>query len=207
MRPTRFLAALVSAALAATVLTASGAHARARAVPPEEHICPAPDGTNLNEFLGITERLVGPPACREMFAGERWFRAFPSWGTAPNAASAVYPAGYTPARPAPMDDFVSKFLGVRVVTDIGTARERSYTFGPQTLRRIAFDPNLGLPFAFFAAGPLHPLSVGAHTTTVFMRLSAEHCDGVAPVREENCLPAGEFRFTGDTPLQVFPRNA
>lgn len=102
---------------------------------------------------------------------------------------------------------MSKFLGVRVVTDIGTARARSFTFGPQTLRRIAVDPNFGLPFAYFAAGPLRPLSVGAHTTTVFMRLSAEHCDGLAPVREENCLPAGEFRFTADTPLVVFPPSA
>jgi hypothetical protein len=106
-----------------------------------------------------------------------------------------------------MDDFVSTFLGVRVVTGIGTARERSFTFGPQTLRRIAVDPNFGLPFAHFAAGPLRPLSVGTHTTTVFMRLSAEHCDGLTPVREKNCLPAGEFPFTADSPLAVFPPSA
>lgn len=207
MRPTRIRAALVSVLLA-TVLAAAGggtAQATTRAVPPPDHNCLAPDGTNLNVFLGISERIIGPPACREAFAGEQLVRSFPSWGTRSSSEGAEYPDGYTPSEPNPMDDFVSKFQGVRIVNDIGTAQERSFTFGPEVLRRIAVQD--GMPFAFFASPPMRPLSVGAHTSTVFMRLSAEHCDGLAANREENCLPGGEFQYTGNTPVRIFPRSA
>ncbi|MCX5389733.1 hypothetical protein [Streptomyces sp. NBC_00094] len=211
MRPTRMRTAAL-AAVAVAVLTGTGAaqaQTQARpvtqvAVPPADHNCISPDGTNLNTFLGISERIMGPPACREAFVGEQWYRGFPSWGTATGGDDARYPRGYTPARFDPMDDFVSKFQGVRVVSDIGTAREQSRTFGPETLRRIApFD---GLPFATFAAGPLPTLPAGRHTSTVFMRLSAEHCDGLSRRREVSCLPGGEFAYTGPTPLTLFLKN-
>ncbi|MGW4755527.1 hypothetical protein [Streptomyces chartreusis] len=206
MQPIRIRAAMIGAALITVLAATSGgtAQAQTRAVPPADHNCLSPDGTNLNTFLGISERIIGPPACREAFAGEQWVRTFSSWGTAPSSVGAVYPAGYTPARPNPMDDFTSKFLGVRVVNDIGTPRERSFTFGPETIRRISVVD--GFPFAFFGTRPLRPLSVGPHTSTVFMRLSAAHCDGVGTAPDENCLPAGEFQYTGDTPIRFFPRN-
>ncbi|MFJ8011833.1 hypothetical protein [Streptomyces sp. NPDC096339] len=216
MKPNRMRAVVVSVVLA-TLSAAAGAGTAAQArekeparaaaraaVPPADHNCLSPDGTNLNAFLGVSERIIGPPDCREAFVGEQWVRTFPSWGTAVNGARARYPRGYTPARFNPMDDFVSKFLGIRVVNDIGTAQERSHTFGPETIRRIApFDRDL---FAFFGSAPLSSLSAGAHTTTVFMRLSAEHCDGLGRRPLENCLPAGEFAYTGDTPVTFFPRS-
>ncbi|MFJ5546429.1 hypothetical protein [Streptomyces sp. NPDC093225] len=212
MKPTRMRATVVSAVLA-TVLAAAAAgvgtvQAQAQgqaAVPPADHNCLDPEGTNVNTFLGISERIIGPPACREAFVGEQWVRTFPSWGTAASGDHARYPRGYTPALFNPMDDFLSKFLGVRIVQDIGTAQEKSYTFGPEVIRRIAeFD---GLPFAYFGSPPLSSLSAGTHTTTVFMRLSAEHCDGLGRRRAENCLPGGELAYTGDTPVRFFPRNA
>ncbi|MGW8767136.1 hypothetical protein ACWGN5_32075 [Streptomyces sp. NPDC055815] len=217
MKPVRMRlrTAMTSAVLALAIAGTGGATARAQtmpasqvpaAQPPVEHAC-AFEGINLNEFLGVAQRLIGPPPCREAFVGEQWVRTFPSWGTAPSAQGTVYPAGYTPARPAPMNDFTSKFLGVRIVNDIGTAQQRSYTFGPEVLRRIALDPESGFLFAYFATPPLHPLRAGAHTTTVFMRLSAEHCDGIGTNPEENCLPAGEFQYTGNTPIRFFPRDA
>ncbi|WP_030196452.1 hypothetical protein [Streptomyces sp. NRRL S-87] len=205
-------AAVVSAALAAMLVatgtgTAQGqAPTAARvAVPPADHNCLSPDGTNLNTFLGISERIIGPPACREAFVGEQWVRSFPSWGTAASGDRARYPRGYTPARFNPMDDFVSKFLGIRVVNDIGTAQEQSRTFGPETIRRFAVFE--GIPFAYFGSLPLSPLSAGAHTSTVFMRLSAEHCDGLTRRSDLSCLPAGEFPYTGDTPVRFFPRSS
>ncbi|MGW1554818.1 hypothetical protein [Streptomyces sp. NPDC002346] len=206
----------VSAVLALLTTLAGGATAQAQQavepagvptaqVPPVEHACVF-EGVNLNEFLGVTQRLIGPPPCREAFVGEQWVRTFPSWGTAPSAQGTVYPAGYTPARPAPMDDFISKFRGVRIVNDIGTRQERSFTFGPEVVRRITLDSETGILFASFATPPLHPLSAGGHTTTVFMHLSAEHCDGLGTNPDENCLPGGEFQYTGVTPVRFFPRN-
>jgi hypothetical protein len=46
-----------------------------------------------------------------------------------------------------------------------------------------------------------PLSVGAHTYEVTWVLSAQHCDGLGGVVEENCLPAGEIPIDGG-PLTV-----
>ncbi|MFF8379870.1 hypothetical protein ACF07V_27495 [Streptomyces sp. NPDC015661] len=214
MTPTRMRAAVLPA-LAAAVLAVSGAGqaqaqadprtqtrpVTAAAVPPADHNCISPDGTNLNTFLGISERIIGPPACREAFVGERWVRSMPSWGTAPDGDRAHYPRGYTPTLFDPMDDFVSKFQGIRVVSDLGTAREQSRTFGPEALRRIApFDGN---PFAFLASDPLPSLTAGEHTSTVYMRLSARHCDGLGPRPAVNCLPAGEFVYTGPTTIRFF----
>ncbi|GAA4998597.1 hypothetical protein [Streptomyces siamensis] len=51
-----------------------------------------------------------------------------------------------------------------------------------------------------------PGRAGAHTTTVFMRLSAQHCDGLGTDPDANCLPDGDFQYTGDTPSTFFPRN-
>ncbi|WP_329388762.1 hypothetical protein OG625_34345 [Streptomyces sp. NBC_01351] len=208
MRSTRIRSAVVSAVLAAMLAAAGGATAQAqtqaRVVPPRDHNCLAPDGTNLNTALGIRERIIGPPACREAFAGERWVRSFPSWGTATGSAGAVYPPGYT-SEQNPMDDFRSKFLGGRIVNDIGTRRERTYSFGPETIRLLQEQD--GVIYAMFASDVLHPLSVGPHTSTVFLRLSAEHCDGLGTVREDNCLPAGENAYTADVPVRFFPRSA
>jgi hypothetical protein len=201
MNPTRIRAAVVSAVLAA-MLTAAGA-GTAQAFPPADHNCVF-EGENLNTLLGVSERLLGPPPCRETFADERWVRTFPSWGTAAGPGGALYPADYTPSRPNPMDDFTSKLVGVRIVQDIGTHREWSATAGPEIVRNITLFE--GLPFANFASAPLRPLSLGAHTTTVFMRLSAEHCDGLGEDRVEHCLPAGEFQYTGRTRVHSFPRR-
>ncbi|MEU8616433.1 hypothetical protein [Streptomyces sp. NPDC048623] len=205
-RRTRLRLAAASVAFAAFALVmALPGSAGAQARPPAEHVCFF-EGQDLNVFLGVTQRLIGPPPCREAFVGEQWVRTFPSWGTAASAEEAVYPAGYTPQRPAPMDDFLAKFLGVRVVNDIDTVRERSFTFGPETVRRTEIDSESGLPFTYFATAPLRPLSAGEHTSTVFMRLSAEHCDGLGTVEGENCLPGGEFQYTGDNRVTFFPRN-
>ncbi len=205
-------------ALAAAVLAVCGAgQARAQAdpqtrtrpvkaaaVPPADHNCLSPDGTNLNVFLGISERIVGPPACREAFTGERWVRSFPSWGTAPDGNGARYPRDYTPTVFDPMQDFLAKFQGVRIVTDIGTVREQSRTFGSEVIRRIATSGEN--PFAFFASDPFPSLTAGEHTSTVFMRLSARHCDGLGRRPADNCLPGGEFVYSGPTTIRFFLKS-
>lgn len=201
MRPARFLAAVVSAALLATLAGATAA----QAVPPEEHVC-FWEGADQNELLGIDERVIGPPPCREAFAGERWVRIGPGWVTAADDERKVYPRGYEPQEPNPIDDFNAKFEGARYVVDRGTAQEKTFVHGTEVLRTGFVDQD-GRPFSVPASPPFDPLSVGEHTVVTFLRLSAEHCDGLARNREENCLPAGEFQWTGDTPFRVFPRSA
>ena len=48
---------------------------------------------------------------------------------------------------------------------------------------------------------MKPLSVGEHTYEVTWVLSAQHCDGLGAVVEEDCLPAGGYSIDGD-PLTV-----
>lgn len=201
MRPARFLAALASAALTATLAGAS----TAQAIPPEEHVC-FWEGADQNELLGIDERVIGPPPCREAFAGERWVRIGPGWSTASAGERKVYPQGYVPQDPDPIDDFNAKFQGARYVLDRGTAQERTFVYGREVLRTGFVAPD-GRPFSIPASPPFEPLSVGGHTVITFLRFSAEHCDGLGRNRDQNCVPAGELPWTGDTPLTVFPRSA
>ena len=196
MKPVRFLVAIL-----AVVLTGVGV---AQAAPPANHNCLGFDGGNVNELLGITERIIGPPACREALAGERWVRLPPPWITAASGEGAVYPPDYTPARFNPIDDFNQKFVGARFVQDIGTVRARTFTFGREVLR-TGFELD-GLPTSYFPSRPLQPLNVGWHTATVFITLSAMHCDGSAPNVDENCIPAGEVQWTGDLPFEVLRRH-
>lgn len=213
MKAIRLRAAVVATALA-TMLAAVGsgtahavqgwseepAQAARQAGGSKVEPCLSPSGINLNALLSIQEQIIGPPACRVAVAGKPWVRSVPSWGTAASAEGAVYPDGYTADLPKPINDFILKFLGVRIVQDIGTPHERSLSFGPEVLRLVANED--GIPFAYFASPPLQPLKPGAHTTTVFVRLSSRHCDGLDTVAENNCLPAGESQYTGDTPLEV-----
>jgi hypothetical protein len=172
--------------------------------PPAERSCISPDGTNLNQFFGIRQRIIGPPACREAFAGEWWVRAVPSWITAAGPNGAVYPAGYIPANPNPIDDFNSKFVGATYIQDRGTAQERTFVFGRRVLR-TGFVGADGLPFSAFVSPPFRPLRIGQHTSTVFLTLSAEHCDGLGVDRDANCLPEGTFLYS-EVPFQVSPRR-
>ncbi|CCK26581.1 putative secreted protein [Streptomyces davaonensis JCM 4913] len=201
MRPAPFRAALVSVALAAATLAGA---TTAQAVPPPEHDCTF-EGLPLNEILDIRERIIGPPPCREALAGERWVRVGPSWETATGPGDAVYPDGYVPDEEAPSEDFAAKFRGARYVVDRGTRQERTYVFGREVLRTGFVGPN-GRPFSLPASPAFAPLSVGEHTVITFLRLSEEHCDGLDTDPEQNCLPEGEFAWTGDTPFEVFPRS-
>ena len=112
----------------------------------------------------------------------------------------VYPAGYVPLRPLPVEDFVAK-LTVKVVMDGGTSQQKTYVFSPAAAVRTAvtldqLEPG-SPPLPMAVTMPrMKPLSVGAHTYEVTWVLSAQHCDGLGAVVEENCLPAGETPIDG-----------
>ncbi|KPM56900.1 hypothetical protein ACG83_03405 [Frankia sp. R43] len=201
---TAALATTMGVSLAGTALADTPQRAALGEGRPTKHACITADGTNLNEFFHIRQQIIGPPTCRTAVAGEPWVRIGPGWVTAASAATAVYPADYTPTKPNPIDDFNSKFLRARFVVDIGTPQEKSFGFGRKALRTGFFTED-GLPFSQPVSPPLRPLRVGQHTSTVFLTLRARHCDGLGTVPDENCLPAGEFAYTGNTPFEVVPR--
>ena len=135
-------------------------------------------------------------AARNLSAGEHW-RPFVTW-IAGDGVDSVYPAGYVPLRPLPIEDFVAK-LTVKVVTDGGTPKQKTYVFSPAEAVRtdIALDqlepdaPALGLAVTM---PRMKPLSVGAHTYEVTWVLSAQHCDGLGSVVEETvCRPGASDR--------------
>ncbi|MER5933476.1 hypothetical protein [Streptomyces sp. NPDC002054] len=201
MNRARFLAAAVPSLLAVS-LAGAPAWAAPAFRPPVPH-CLTSDGTDLNELFKIKERIIGPEGCRTAFAKEKWVRTVPAWEVS-GAAGAVYPDGYEPARVAPIDDFISKFVSATYVHDIGTPEEESFTFSRDKVLRTGSIPN-GNSLAVVISPPFKALSVGSHTSTVFFTLSAEHCDGLGTDREENCLPEGTFPYTGDIPFDVVPR--
>ena len=161
-------------------------------------------GVDLNELFGVPEQFHHFLSCTEdLSAGEHW-RPFVTW-IAGDGVDSVYPPGYVPLRPQPIDDFVAK-LTVKVVTDGGTPKQKTYVFSPAaavrtdiTLDQLEPDaPPLGLAVTM---PRMKPLSVGEHTYEVTWVLSAQHCDGLGAVVEENCLPAGELPIDGG-PLTV-----
>ncbi|MGW6707271.1 hypothetical protein ACWGDE_20595 [Streptomyces sp. NPDC054956] len=209
MKRARFLAAVVPSLLVAA-LAGAGTTAQAAADPqPKPKIpfphCIAGDGTDLNEFYDVKVRIIGPLSCRETYAKEKWARTAPSWFTAKNAAEAVYPPGYEPSKPNPIDDFNSKFVSATYVQDIGTPQEERVTYKKNRVLRTGLVDVDGFPYSIAISPPLKPLALGPHTNTVFFTLKAQHCDGNGTDVELNCLPAGTFAYTGDTPFTVVPR--
>jgi hypothetical protein len=200
----RALVALATVVATSLAVGAGGASA-ARIDPPghqDANHCFWFSGVDVNELFGVSEQFHHF-LCRELSAGEHW-RPFVSWIT-DDGVESVYPAGYVPLRPLPIEDFVAK-LTVKVVTDGGTDHQATYGFSPAaavrtdiTLDQLEPDaPQLSLAVTM---PRMKPLSVGAHTYEVTWVLSAQHCDGLGAVVEENCLPAGELPIDGG-PLTV-----
>jgi hypothetical protein len=205
----RALVAL-AAAFAASLAVGAGGASAGRVDPPgrqEANHCFFFTGLDLNHLFGVPEQFRNF-LCRDLSAGEHW-RPFVPW-IADDGVDSVYPAGYAPLRPRPIEDFVAK-LTVRVVTDGGTQQQQSYVFSPAeavrtdiALAQLDPDDPDAPQFAMAVTMPrMKPLSVGAHSYEVTWVLSAQHCDGYSTVVEESCLPAGELPIDGG-PLTVTP---
>ncbi|MGE7390806.1 hypothetical protein ACQKM2_35535 [Streptomyces sp. NPDC004126] len=208
MNRPRLFAATVPALLAAALCAAPAASASGTAAPaarPHVPHCVASDGFDFNKVFHVKERIIAPPAtCRVAIAKEPWVRAVLGWSTQ-TAEKAVYPAGYTPLRRAPIEDFNAKFVSATYVHDIGTPQEQTFTFDKKRVLRTGLTDLDGFPQSVPVSPPLKALSVGQHTSTVFITLSAEHCDGFTTDRAASCLPAGTIQFSDDTPFEVQPR--
>ncbi|MFF0817759.1 hypothetical protein ACFYVR_21730 [Rhodococcus sp. NPDC003318] len=177
--------AVLTATLGVSIVSAP-----ATAAPPTEHSCPSnlfPD-SDLNERYGVSERIIGPPECRQALAGEKWVRAVPPWVAATNAD---------------IENFRQNFISARWVTDAGTPREFTVTAGSDSLQgpfTVPSGPFTGRPFVTPVSPAVRPLSVGAHTNVVFVTLREETCNGLGI-----CLPAGESQYdSGFSPVHPVP---
>jgi hypothetical protein len=191
------------------VVTGAGEVSAGRPDPPghaDANHCVDSSGVDLNDLYGVSDQFR-TFECRVISAGERWVPPL-LWIT--NDTDLVYPPGYVPSLPAPIDDFLAKLVAVMVVIDRGTSQERTHLFDPSDIVRTdinAQDVDPGQwesPFPMASLLPsMPPGVVGDHTFEPILVLSAEHCDGFGPDPELQCLPAGEVSF-GVRPLSITP---
>jgi hypothetical protein len=196
MKTSSLLRRVVAAAGAITAALALAVPPASAAPPTRDNNCVHPSsGISLNELFGVPEQFVGP-ICGGPTAGEHWRPVLSYFGA--DASDAVYPPGYVPLYPNPVDDILAK-LTIKVVIDGGTSQQKTYTFSPtdedafRTDVRI-HDLNPAFPDipSFFIIPRMAPLSPGHHTHELIWVLSAPHCDGLSADEDVSCLPAGEF---------------
>jgi hypothetical protein len=182
-------AGLLTALLIVVASPASGA------LPERENNCLHPvTGVNLNELFGVPEQLVA--ACGGPVVGEHWRPFLGYFGADP--ADAVYPPGYVPLYPSPVDDALAK-VSIKVVTDGGTRQERTFTFSAADHDAFRTDVTLhdinpanpDLP-GFIMIPRMAPLGPGHHTYEISWVQSAAHCDGTSTDEQSSCLTAGEY---------------
>jgi hypothetical protein len=204
---------IVLAVLATSVLSMVGRVSAGRIDPPghqDGNHCVNAFGVDLNDLYGVPEQFRMFD-CRVISAGEHWIR--PIWWITNTAADSVYPAGYFPAKAAPLDDLVSKLKSIEVVVDGGTHHERTYVLSPSGIVRTDINAeqlepgSWGAPYPMTTILPrLGPLSIGEHFIEVFLVLGAEHCDGFTTDPDLSCLPAGETQFVGHPVVFTRPEH-
>ena len=139
-----------------------------------------PDG-DFNAAWGISEALVW--YCNtEIGSGQDW-RTNMGWGMAEKYT--VKPKGFVAGGATPTEDFLAKFVGVKVVVDAGTSAQRTYVFRDTT--KLVVD---GAMVHSFDMGVMAPLPVGQHSLESYWTMSGVHCDGFAK-RIADCMPAGD----------------
>jgi hypothetical protein len=66
-------------------------------------------GIDLNQLYGVTAQMQ-TGGCRQQTAGEQW--VVPLWWIVHTGNGSVYPPGYTPSSPQPIQDFAAKLAAV-----------------------------------------------------------------------------------------------
>jgi hypothetical protein len=190
------------------VLAPVGAAAAGRADPPgdrDANHCVNEFGVDYNELYDVADQFR-VFECRVISAGEHWIPWLP-WVTHDFGAH-LYPEGYVPSEPEPIDDFLSKLEWIKVVVDGGTRNEKIFLFDPDDVVRTDITADQIFPGLFPPPFPaasmlpvMPPLSVGEHTHEPILVLSKAHCDGFGTDPFLQCLPEGETSF-GVRPLSI-----
>jgi hypothetical protein len=210
MAPRRLgLAAYVGALVTIALIAGSPGASAGRSARPGQtngHHCVNEFGVDYNNLFRVSDQFR-TFECRTILAGEPWI-PFGFWAT-DDGVDSVYPEGYVPTHQNPVDDFTSKLVVLKVVVDGGTAEERTQSFSASEAVRTDVNAEQLQPGAWPVPTPMAAFlpraqtpSVGEHTYQIVVVLSDEHCDGLGPVRELQCLPAGPIEFTGVRPLTI-----
>ena len=224
------LAAATALALALAATAVAPAGASAPPSPPAPAPCISDNGTNVERYFGLEGgdaiwlNLQGrQPSCVTVDAGGTFSRTH-GWITQV-ASRATYPAGYEPALPVPMADFLSKLTQARYVIRRGDDVEvERIVRRPALLARaklgrfgdlfVAPDDTLVPGVTITARSPewttlerfdARRLGPGEHTIDIYWTLADRHCDGFAADPVNNCLAAGESLSTSTTFTIAAPR--
>jgi len=170
------------------------------AIAAENH-CITPLGTDLNLLYGTSTQIV-TPFCTQVDSGESWtVPGGTRWVV--NTSFAAIPDGFVPTGATPLEDFLAKFTGAKVVVDPGTSEEKTYIF-PKS-NKLWMDTFSGFPAVQTATLTiLKPVRVGEHSVQLYWEFSAMHCDGFGNVVQDNCLGPGEVAYGPLTTFQVTP---
>ena len=187
-------------------------------------VCISDNGTDVQRYFGIEgSDVIWPniqgisPPCLTVVQGRTFYRAHGWIAQLPERA--VYPEGYEPGFRVPMLDFLSKLTEARYVISDSDGRVEI----TRTVRRpallahahlgrfgdlfVAPDTTLVPGVTIEGRAPewttLEPfgsgsLDAGEHTIEIYWTLTEQHCDGFAPDRANNCLPAGQSLTTRTT---------
>ena len=164
----------------------------------------------LNQFLGVSEQLIGPlPCASPPFSGQffvntgEWSIAASRWVVnAPGGSEdfpLIYPEDYEP-NGTPAEDALSKFAGVTLVLD-----DRKIYFYPMDSIALVLDA-FGLPglIQISLLPKFPPQKFGTHQVEVIWVISEMLCDGIGVELEVNCLSPGEYSV-GLYEFEVVPR--
>ena len=152
----------------------------------KQNHCVNPAGIDLNAFYGTNDAFI-TPFCTVARTGDKW-RPMVRWLV--GDTHELIPADYVPARPTPLEDFLSKLISVRYVIDEGTKRERTYVFEANELIVVPTDLPDNSAFVTFTPR-LKPLRPGEHSIDIYINMAAEHWDGLGLEADEHSAPAGE----------------
>jgi hypothetical protein len=133
------------------------------------------------------------------------------WFNSPGGSPEVpllYPPGYTPSNPDPLQDFMARLVSATYVVQ---PSGRSFTFTTNQLRHAFYPSTVGAVFggsgqfpdamndlrAVVMLPPLSPLRPGAYSAGVSVTFADVWCDGTSD-DISTCLPGGTtFMYSRD----------
>ncbi len=173
-------------ALALALILGAAAPGATSAGTSDGNHCIFPDGTDFNEIWGVSEAVVWF-FCDEIGTGQDW-RVGMGWGM--EATFKKVPKSFVPAGATPVEDFLAKFAGIKVIVDPGTSGERTYTFTDTSKLLVNGSLVNGVTM-----GTMDPLNPGEHAVEAYWTMSGLHCDGFGKTLDFCLLPGDNLAIS------------